>query len=138
VGSPGSIGWKTTGLSTFVIGGSHSTKTRSCVYKVMGISTETLGALHVKSDQNINRVITGNVTTNIAGALKSTSKGPHNIKVTGDLTIKIGGAMTVTGGIVAFVCGSSKVAASADGVLIDASEITITGDSQQSSDTAHT
>jgi hypothetical protein len=103
----------------------------------MGISTETLGALHVKSDKDIVRVVTGAVSTNIAGALKSSSSGPHNIKVTGDLTIKVGGSMKMTGSVVAFVCGGSKVAASPGGVLIEASDITVTGDSKQSSDTAH-
>jgi type VI secretion system secreted protein VgrG len=137
VASPGFIGWKTTGMSSFVVGGSHTTKTRGFTQKVLGVSTETLGALHVTSDQNIVRVVTGSLATNIGGALNSTSSGPHNIKATGDLTIKVGGSMKMTGSVVAFICGSSKVAASPGGVLIEASDITVTGDSKQSSDTAH-
>jgi hypothetical protein len=84
------------------------------------------------------RVVTGALTTNIDGALKSSSKGPHNVKATETVTIKVGGSMNIEGSIVAFVCGSSKVAASPGGVLIEASEIKITGDSKQSSTTAHT
>ncbi len=135
--TPGSIGWKTTGASTIAVGGSHLTKTKSFVQNIRGISTETLGAQHIKSDANLARVVTGSATTTIAGALKTTSDGPHHVKVSDKLTITIGGALKMEGAVIAFVCGSSKVAASDSGVLVEASEITITDDSKQSSKTTH-
>jgi type VI secretion system secreted protein VgrG len=135
--TPGSIGWKTTGLSTITVGGSHMTKTKSFVQNIRGISRETLGAQHIKSDANLSRVVTGDLSTTIAGALKTNSDGPHEIKVADKLTITIGGALKLEGGVVVFVVGDSKVAASDSGVLIEAGDITITDDSKQSSKTTH-
>ena len=135
--TPGNIGWKTTGASAITVGGSHMTKTKSFAQNIRGISTETLGAYHVKSDANLSRVVSSNLSTTIAGALKSSSDGPHHIKVADKLTVTIGGTLKMEGGVVAFICGSSKVAASDSGVLIEASNITITDDSKQSSKTTH-
>jgi type VI secretion system secreted protein VgrG len=135
--SPGSIGWKTTGASLFLVGGGHSTKTASAVTKTMGVSSEALGALHVKSGASITRVVSGAVNTTIAGSLKSTAGGAHNIKVGGVLKLKVGGSLTLNGATVTFVCGGSKVAASPGGVLIEAGTITITQSSKQSSKATH-
>ncbi len=135
--TPGNVGWKTTGASSFVVGGSHLTKTKAYVQNIKGASTETLGALHVKSDGKTQRVVTGTLTTTIAGALKSSSGGPHHVVVTDKLTLKVGGSLTMEGSTVTFIVGSSKVAASPGGVLVEASDIKITGDSKQSSKTVH-
>jgi type VI secretion system secreted protein VgrG len=135
--TPGSVSWKTTGASTFTVGASHVTKTKSFTQNVKGQSTETLGALHLKSDAKIQRVVKGTMSTTIAGAYSSESGGPHHVKVASKLTVKIGGSLKIDGSTVAFVVGSSKVAASPGGVLIEASDIKITDDSKQSSKTTH-
>jgi type VI secretion system secreted protein VgrG len=135
--TPGTVGWKTTGASSFTVGGSHLTKTKSFTQNVKGASTETLGALHVKSDAKISRVVTGQMKTTIGGALSTDSGGPHHVKVKSKLTLKVGGSLKMEGGTVVFVVGSSVVAASPGGVLIQASDVKITGDSKQSSKTTH-
>jgi type VI secretion system secreted protein VgrG len=135
--TPGTVGWKTTGISTFLVGGSHATKTRTFTQNVTGASTETLGSLHVKSDAKLQRIVSGTMHTTISGALSSKSDGPHLMKVADKLSLKVGGSLDVSGSVVVFKVGSSKVVSSPGGVLVEASTITITGDSSQSSKTSH-
>jgi len=135
--TPGSIGWKTTGASTFVVGSSHTTKTAKAHHSTSGSSKELLGALQVTSGGDIARVVTGGLSANVAGALKSQSGGPFHLKVDGDLKVKVGGSLDLTGGTVTFVCGSSKVATSSDGVLVEADTVTVSKTSKQSSKTTH-
>jgi type VI secretion system secreted protein VgrG len=137
VTTPGSIGWKTTGASTFAVGGSHVTRAATAKFKIAGASTETLGAQHVKSGGSLTRVVNGNLTTTIDGALKTNASGSHNLKVANALTIRVGGSLDMSGAHVSFVCGGSKVSASPAGVLIEADTITVQGDSTQSSKTTH-
>jgi type VI secretion system secreted protein VgrG len=135
--TPGSVGWKTTGLSSFVVGGSHVTRAARAKVKTAGASSEKLGALHVKSGGAITRVVNGDVMTKIDGALKSTTDGAHNLKAGEALVLKIGGSLEMTGAHVSFVCGGAKVSASPGGVLVEADSITVQGDSTQSSKTTH-
>jgi type VI secretion system secreted protein VgrG len=135
--TPGSIGWKVTGPTTFLVGGSHSTKTAKAVHSTTGASKELLGSLQVTSGAEIARIVTGGFTANVGGALKSQAGGGFNLKVNGDLKLKVGGSLDLTGATVTFVCGSSKIAASSDGLLIEASTVTVSKTSKQSSKATH-
>jgi type VI secretion system secreted protein VgrG len=134
--TPGSIGWKTTGLSTFLVGGSHSTKTAKVHQTTSGASKELLGSSQIASGANLARIVTGGLTATV-GPLKSHAAGPFNLKVSGDLKLKVGGSLQLSGATVTFVCGGSKVAASSDGLLVEASTITVSKSSKQSSKTTH-
>jgi type VI secretion system secreted protein VgrG len=135
--SQGSIGWKTTGASSFLVGAGHSTRTANASFQTTGASIETSAALHVKSAANISRSVTGALNTTVASAIKSTAGGKHSIKAGGALVFKVGGSMTLTGANVTFVCGGAKVSASPGGVLIEAPTITLSGNLNQSGSTAH-
>lgn len=134
--TPGSIGWKTTGASTFLVGGSHSTKTAKAHHTTSGASKELLGSSQIASGGSLARVVTGGLTATV-GPLKSQAAGPFNLKVGGDLKLKVGGSVELSGATVTFVCGSSKIAASADGLLVEADTITVSKTSKQSSKTTH-
>jgi type VI secretion system secreted protein VgrG len=134
--TPGSIGWKTTGASTFLVGGSHSTKTAKAHQSTTGASKELLGSLQVASGSSLARIVTSGLTATV-GPLKSQAAGPFNLKVNGDLKLKVGGSLELSGATVTFVCGSSKIAASSDGLLVEASTITVSKTSKQSSKTTH-
>ncbi len=134
--TPGSIGWKTTGLSTFVVGGSHSTKTAKVHKATSGASKELLGSSQIASGANLARIVTGGLTAAV-GPLKSQAAGPFNLKVSGDLKLTVGGSLQLSGATVTFVCGGSKVATSSDGLLVEASTITVSKASKQSSKTTH-
>jgi hypothetical protein len=135
--TPGSIGWKVTGPTTFLVGSSHSTKTAKAHHSTTGPSKEMLGSLQVASGAEIARIVTGGLTATVGGALKSRAAGPFNLKVNGDLKLKVGGSLDLTGATVTFVCGSSKIAASSDGLLVEAGTITVSKTSKQSSKTTH-
>lgn len=136
--TPGTIGWQTTGISTILVGASHITKATATAVKTLGASKEVLGALHVKSNGDVSRDVTRALKTTVAGALKTKSDGRHNIKAGGKLTITVKGDLKMTGSHVTFVCGDDTfVSASPGGVLIEAKNVTITGNSKQSSKTTH-
>ena len=135
--TPGSISWQTLGASTFLVGGSHSTKTRSGNSKVLGASTEVLGSLKIKTGTSIGRDVKGVLSTKIAGALDSDAGGKHQIKAGAAVNIKIGGTLTLDGSHVTFVVGGSKLSSSPSGVLIEAASIEITGASKQSGGAEH-
>jgi type VI secretion system secreted protein VgrG len=138
IASPGSIGWQTTGASTFVVAGSHTTKTAAASVRVLGASQETLGSLRIKSGGILSRDVNGALSATIGGGLKSKAGGAHVISAKGNLTMKVGGSLVLDGANVSFICGSSVVSASPGGVLIKAGTIKITGASKQSSKSTHT
>ncbi|MGH7298221.1 MAG: hypothetical protein ACRELB_25000 [Polyangiaceae bacterium] len=135
--TPGSIGWKVSGPTTFLVGSGHTTKTAKAVHSTRGPSKELLSSLKIASGAGIARIVTGVVTAAVGGALKSQPAGPFNLKVNGDLKLTVGGSLALTGATVTFTCGGSKVAVSSDGLLVEASTITISKSSKQSSKTTH-
>ncbi len=135
--TPGSISWQVVGASTFLVGGSHSTRTKSHSQNTLGASTELLGTLKIKATTDVIRNVRGAMTVNVAGALKSTAGGKHIIKAGGALQMTFAGALKLDGAHVTFTVGSSKVSASPGGVLIEATDIEITGTSKQSGVTGH-
>jgi type VI secretion system secreted protein VgrG len=135
--TPGSIAWTTTGASTFLVAGGHSTRTATYGARTLGASSETLGSLSVTTKNMIARQVKGVLSTKIAGSLTSTATGVHVIEAGASMSIKIGGSLTMEGAHVVFICGSSVVAASPGGVLIEASTINISGSSKQSGGANH-
>ncbi|MDI1429104.1 type VI secretion system Vgr family protein [Polyangium sorediatum] len=136
--TPGDIGWYTVGPSSFLIGGSYTTKTARGGVSVLGASSETLGSLKIDVKGVLARDVKGPVRTTIAGALSSQASGKHTIKAGGALTIEVGGSLTLQGGKVSFNCGGATITASESGVLIEAGTITINRSSKQSGVTGHT
>jgi type VI secretion system secreted protein VgrG len=135
--TPGTIGWKTTGASTFLVGGSHSIRTAKAGTKVLGASTETVGSLTIKSAGPIVRNIKGALNTTIAGALSSKAGGKHTIEAGGALSVMIGGSLKLKGGKVTFICGGAKVTCEGSDLTVDAPQIEITGSFKQSGTTGH-
>lgn len=135
--TPGSIKWQTTGASLIGVGASHSTKAVAVASKVLGASIETLGSLSVDVATTWGQEAKGAVKTTIGGSLTSNATGQHSITAPSSVTIKVGGSATFDGAIVAFVVGSSVVAASSSGVLIKAGTITIKGKTKQSGKATH-
>jgi hypothetical protein len=119
------------------VGGAHSTKAVSVGARVLGASEEMLGSLHIKTSTHIGREVKGPVTTNVAGILKVKAGAGYSMKAGSKITVQAGGALKCDGGVVAFVVGSSVVAASSGGVLIKTGTIKINGDTKQSGDTTH-
>ncbi|WP_437312618.1 type VI secretion system Vgr family protein [Sorangium sp. So ce385] len=136
--TPGSIGWTTLGASTFLIGGSHNTKTISADTKVLGISTEVEAARTVKTKAGMARKVRGALTTQIAGTLDVKAGGEHGIKSDASVKVKVGGGMKVEGSSIVFKCGGSEIVVSGGGISIVADEIKITGQSKQSGKATHT
>ncbi|MBI4956340.1 MAG: type VI secretion system tip protein VgrG [Myxococcales bacterium] len=135
--TPGSIGWTSIGASTLVIGGSHGVRANTTGQRIAGLSSDTLGALKIKTKTTITRTIKGALSTTIAGALRSSAGGKHSIKAGASLKIDVGGTLTLEGSHVSFIVGGSKVSTSPGGLLIEASTITVTGATKQSAKTGH-
>ena len=138
VTTPGPILWMTTGPSTILVGGSHSTVTAKASVVTAGASSETLGCLNIRSKGHLERAVQGLLNTSIAGSLSSSAGGMHAIKAGGAVTMRVGGGLTLSGSHVTFECGGTKLSASPGGVLIEASTITITNSSKQTAATTHT
>lgn len=137
VTTPGNIVWQTTGGCMITVGGAHSTKAVSVGARVLGASEETLGSLHVNAMTHIGREVKGPVTTSVAGSLKVKAGAGYSMKAGAKITVQAGGSLKCDGGVVAFVVGSSVVAASSGGVLVKAGTIKINGATKQSGDTTH-
>jgi len=137
VTTPGNIAWQTTGGCMITVGAAHSTKAVSVGARVLGASEETLGSLHIKTTTHIGREVKGPVTTTIAGGLKVKAGAGYSMKAGSKITVQAGGSLKCDGGVVAFVVGSSVVAASSSGVLVKAGTIKINGATKQSGDTTH-
>lgn len=137
VTTPGNIAWQTTGACWITVGGGHATKAVSVGAQVLGASEETLGSLHINATTSVGREVKGPVTTNVGGSLKVKASGSYSMKAGSKITVQAGGAMKCDGGVVAFVVGSSVVAASSGGVLVKAGTIKINGATKQSGDTTH-
>jgi type VI secretion system secreted protein VgrG len=137
VTTPGNVAWQTTGASSLVVGGGHSTKALSVGARVLGGSKETLGSLHIKARSNVGREVKGAITTTIGGGLKVKAGGACSMEAGSKLVVQAGGSMKCDGGVVVFVVGSSIVAASSEGVLVKAGTIKVNGATKQSGDTTH-
>ncbi len=136
--TPGSVSWQTVGAATYLIGGSHNTRSKHYTTKTLGASMETLGSLKVQSRADIERSVRGAVTTQIAGAMNVKSGAKYIVSTPGALNVRISGALTLRGAHVTFKVGNSKIAASSSGVLIESAEIEISGTTKQSGVTGHT
>jgi type VI secretion system secreted protein VgrG len=137
VTTPGNVAWQTTGSSSLLVGGGHSTKALSVGARVLGASNEMLGSLHVNAKSNLSREVKGAITTTVGGGLKVKASGGCSMAAGSKMVVQAGGSMTCEGGVVVFVVGSSIVAASSGGVLVKAGTIKINGATKQSGDTTH-
>ena len=135
--SPGTVGWTTLGVSTFLVGGSHAIKAGMAGSRTLGVASDTVGSFKITTAAGITRDVKGPINTTIAGSLNSKAGGEHSIKAGAALSIKVGGAMKLKASTVTFVVGGSKVSTSPAGVLLEAGTITITGASTQSKATGH-
>ncbi len=135
--SPGPIGWSTVGASSFLVAGSHTTKTLSADLKVLGASTENVGSLTIKTKGSMARKVRGAVTTQIGGALTAKSGAEYGLKSAASVAIKVAGSLKITSGTIVFECGGSKIEVTSGGVQIIAGDVKITGASKQSGRAIH-
>jgi type VI secretion system secreted protein VgrG len=135
--TPGTVGWSTIGISTLLVGGSHSVKAGKSGSRTLGIATDTVGSFKITVAGGITRDIKGAINTTIGGSLNSTAGGEHSIKAGAALSIKVAGALKMTGAKVSFTVGSSTVTTSSSGLLLEAGTITVTGHTTQKKATGH-
>lgn len=135
--TPGGMNWNTVGASSFLIGGSHSTKARKAAIKVAGASNELSGNLLIKTDGNIVREVKGVLTTNVAGTRKVKSGDAYKLEAGVSLDLTIGGSLKLDGSRVTFIVGGSVINVSSAGVVIDAPTVIITGKSKQQGKAGH-
>jgi type VI secretion system secreted protein VgrG len=136
VATPGAVNLQGTGTTGIVIAGSKNVGARKAGTNVLGASIETLGSFHIEAPK-VERNAKGPLKTSISGALNATAGASMTISGKSSVTFKVGGALTASGTVVVFKCKDSMVAAGPSGVYVKASNITITGESDQSGDSTH-
>ncbi len=135
--TPGSVNWSTIGVSTLLVGGSHSIKAGQAGAKTLGIGSDTLGSFKITVSGGITRDVKGPINTTIAGSLTSKAGGKHSIKAGGALTFKVGGPLKMTASKVSFVVGGSTLTVTPSGLLLDAGNVVVTGFTTQKKPSDH-
>lgn len=129
--SPGPIKWTTLGRSMFVTGGDHNIRASTVSTRTAGASIDTAASSTLTAAGFITRDIGAALVRTVDGAVSLTAGKDVHFDVGGTLALKVGGSLSLQGGNVTFECGGSSISASAGGVLLKATTITINGNVAQ-------
>jgi type VI secretion system secreted protein VgrG len=120
--SPGPIKLTGVGLTSFGIGGSHSTKAVMVSQLTGGACSDTVASLDVKTSLAIGRTV-GSLSCSVGGPLDCKAGAGYDVKAGGDLTLKVGGPVVAKGGSVVFQVGGSVLAVHGGGIQIKSDSV---------------
>jgi len=130
--TPGPIKLTGVGLTSFGIGGSHTSKAVMVSQLTAGACSDTVASLTVKTSLAIGRTV-GALSCSVGGAVHCKAGAGYDVKAGGDLTFDVGGPVIAKGGSVVFQVGGSVLAVHGGGIQMKSSSIKMVKSVKQSS-----